>query len=365
MRLLLFVFAFLLLLSAVQAASLQDFARIEAITKLRDVSFAIAFLGGVLSIFSPCTVAVLPAFLSYTFKERREVLKMTSFFFLGFSVAFVILGIVIAYLGKVTYVYFQNESGAFIQAIGFLLLLFGIMTILGRGFTFLSLGMKPRHDVPGVMLFGGLFAVGWSACTGPIIAGILSIAAVLNNFAYAALLLFFYSLGIAVPLFVMAYFYDRHNLAEHPIIRGREFSFSLFGQDFSVHTTKALAGLMLVTLGLVFIFFRGTTVLTQADLLARMALMLVLLAFAWLLYRQLVCRLIKLQNIRHLSLVLLVALSVVAYLYVNSRVHLTTVGLTEDLDRVLLQHSGLFSLLGIVLLAILAALGWVLLRKRG
>ena len=44
-------------------------------------------------------------------------------------------------------------------------------------------------------MFGMLFALGWAACLGPILAGILSIGMVFSNFFYAGLLLFFYSLA--------------------------------------------------------------------------------------------------------------------------------------------------------------------------
>ncbi|MBI2574313.1 cytochrome c biogenesis protein CcdA [Candidatus Woesearchaeota archaeon] len=303
---------------------LQEAVNLQAVTSLRNVSFAIAFLAGILSIFSPCTVAVVPAFIALTFKEKSAISRMTAVFFLGFSLSFIALGILIAYLGKVSFVFFQNDSAALIQGIGFLLVVFGVLTFLGKGFMFINLKIRPGHDVPGVFAFGALFAVGWSACTGPVIAGILSIAAVLNNYAYAALLLFFYSLGIALPLFVMAFAYDRYNLAGSRLVRGWEYNLRIFGQEFIIHTTKAAAGVLLILLGLLFIIFRGTTALTVADLWGRMAVF--------------------------------IALMLAAYI----------AGYAELFDRVLLQNVNLFNIIGVLVLLLFLFLAWrFIFRTRG
>ncbi len=345
------------------AVIFRDSISLEPVADIRNVSFAIAFLGGVLSIFSPCTVAVLPAFISFAFKEKREISKMTAVFFLGFSLSFIALGLFIAYLGKLTFVYLQNSASdvntsGLIMAIGFLLVLFGILTIFGKGFTFINLGFKPKHDVVGIFLFGAVFAVGWSACTGPIVAGILSVAAVFNNYAYSALLLFFYSLGIAIPLFFMAFAYDRYNLAESRLVKGREFSFSLLGHDFSIHTTKAVAGLMLVGLGILFIVFRGTTSLTNADLFGRLLVLALLLLFSYLLYIFVVKRLFPGDNARHIIFAFLFIGSVFLFFYLDSRFVLTTVGYAEFFDRIILQNNSVFNVIGIALLAGFGYLLW-------
>src|SRR3989344_9170762 len=71
----------------------------DANSFLQNVSFIIAFLAGILSILSPCILPLLPAFFSYTFKEKRNITKMTFIFFLGFSLIFVIFGVIASFLG--------------------------------------------------------------------------------------------------------------------------------------------------------------------------------------------------------------------------------------------------------------------------
>ncbi|MEK6845257.1 MAG: cytochrome c biogenesis protein CcdA, partial [Nanoarchaeota archaeon] len=45
------------------------------------ISFLIAFLAGMLGILSPCILPFLPAYFSYTFKEKKNITKMTLVFF--------------------------------------------------------------------------------------------------------------------------------------------------------------------------------------------------------------------------------------------------------------------------------------------
>ncbi|MBI4438326.1 cytochrome c biogenesis protein CcdA [Candidatus Woesearchaeota archaeon] len=331
---------------------------------VRNISFAIAFLAGVASLFSPCTIAVLPAFVSFAFKEKRDVAKITGVFFLGFSLSFVTLGILIAYLGKISYVFFQNTSTALIQGIGFLLIAFGVMTFFGKGFRFLNFGIKPRHDFAGVFLFGAVFAVGWSACSGPIISGILTVAAAFNNYAYSALLLFFYSLGIMIPLFILALAYDRYNLAESRLIKGYELKLTVFGRKLSVHSSSAFAGLLLIALGLLFLINKGTTNLTAADLFGRLIVLSCLLIAAYVIHRY-AARLLPEGNARRAALAIMLIAAVFLYLYLDSRFIISTVGYAEFLDRVILYNPALFNVVGIMLLAAFAfAFWWMAIKNR-
>ncbi len=364
MRKALFLLPFVLVLALFVFAFLyKDQLDLNALSDWRNISFAIAFLGGVLSIFSPCSIAVFPAFASYAFKEKKQIAKVTLVFFLGFSLAFVILGVLIAYLGKVSFVYFQNSSSDLIRIIGFLLVIFGLLSFFGRGFTFLSFGYRAKHDFLGTFLFGIIFAVGWSACSGPIIAGILSIAAGFNNYAYSALLLFFYSLGISVPLFFMAFAYDKFKLYDNPLIKGKQFGFSILGRDFIIHTTNAAAGLMLIGLGIVFIVFMGTTKLTSLDLFGRFIVLVFLLAFAYLIYRIAVERFVASSNIRHVLFFFLFLVALSLFLYINSNFVITTVGYAEFFDRIIIQNSAVFNVIGIVALASFVFMVYYMLKR--
>ena len=237
----------------------------QAVFYLQNLSFFVAFVGGMISVLLPCTLAILPAFFAYTFKERKEITKMTLVFFAGFSMIFIVLGIFAAAIGETLTSIQILETKNLIFISGALLIVFGIMTILGKGFSFIKIDKKTGHDIAGIFTFGILFGLGWSACIGPVLAGILLIASTFHNYFYSAALLFFYSLGLFVPLFLISILFDKYNLTQKAWVKGKEFEVKIFGKTFFMHTTKIVAGILLIASGLTFIVFNGTSVINNLD----------------------------------------------------------------------------------------------------
>src|SRR3989344_731171 len=244
---------------------INEYNQQQAVFYLQNLSFFVAFLGGIISVLLPCTLAILPAFFAYTFKERKEITKMTLVFFPGFSLIFIILGIFAAAIGGTLTSIQVGSTKVFIFAAGILLIIFGIMTMLGLGFNFINMDRKTGHDVFGIFSFGILFGLGWSACLGPVLAGILLIASTFHNYFYSAALLFFYSLGLFVPLFLISILFDKYNLTQKAWVKGKEFEVKIFGKTFFMHTTKIVAGILLIASGLTFIVFNGTSVINNLD----------------------------------------------------------------------------------------------------
>src|SRR3989344_1965299 len=244
---------------------INEYNQQQAVFYLQNLSFFVAFIGGIISVLLPCTLAILPAFFAYTFKERREITKMTLVFFAGFSLIFMFLGIFASAVGQTLTSIQVADTKLLIFIAGTLLIIFGIMTILGKGFTFINIGKQTGHDAFGIFSFGILFGLGWSACLGPVLAGILLIASTFHNYFYAGALLFFYSLGLFVPLFLISIFFDKFNLTRASWIKGKEFEITIFGKKFFIHTTKIIAGIMLIASGSVFIIFNGTNVINPLD----------------------------------------------------------------------------------------------------
>ncbi len=230
------------------------------------VSFLIAFAAGMLGILSPCILPFLPAYFSYTFKEKKNITLMTLVFFLGFSIVFVLLGVVAGLVGEQTLVVLQQRW--LVTVAGLVIFFMGVLTLLGKGFSsFIHFNRKFDNDMPGVFLMGVAFALGWTACLGPILAGILGIGAILGNVWQAALLMFFYALGNLVPLFLLSFFYDKFRLSESKFIKGRMITFNVLGKVRQVHSTNLVSGVLFLFVGLVVIFFEGTGVFNTWDIL--------------------------------------------------------------------------------------------------
>ena len=73
------------------------------------VSFFIAFLAGMLGVLSPCILPFLPAYFSYTFKEKKNITMMTLIFFSGFSIVFVAMGAAAGFIGEQTLSVLQRD----------------------------------------------------------------------------------------------------------------------------------------------------------------------------------------------------------------------------------------------------------------
>ncbi len=236
----------------------QEYQHEQAQHFLFNVSFFIAFLAGIVTLLSPCLLPLIPAFFSYTFKEKKQITFMTLIFFSGFTLMFVAMGVTAAMIGNVSLAILQENNTLFIQIAGAAMIFFGFLSLLGKGFSGLIFRKKTGHDTLGVFMYGLFFAIGWTACIGPILAGVLSMTAVFHNYFTAVILMFFYSLGIFVPIFIFCFFYDGHHLEKMKWMEGKTYFFNIFGKEHCIHTSNLIAGILFIIIGLIFVIFKGT-----------------------------------------------------------------------------------------------------------
>ena len=225
-----------------------------------EASFLASFLGGVLSLLSPCSALLLPAFFAYAFQSRRELVGKTVVFYLGLAATLVPLGMGISAVSALVY----GHRGALISVCGLLIIALGVLQLAGRGFTvgpLARLTSKVQGDSSSAAATFALGAVyGFAGfCSGPILGAVLTVAAASGEALRGASLLAVYAAGMAAPLFLMAYFWDRLDLGHRRWLRGREISLG----KFRLHTTNLLSGLMFITLGVIFIAYEGTSSLSS------------------------------------------------------------------------------------------------------
>ena len=219
------------------------------------ITFLVAFIGGIITFTSPCGFVVLPTFFSYLFKERKRAMFMTAIFSLGMTIAFIIFGIIAGFLGN----FFNDYKSFFAMISGILLLLFGIMMIFNKGFSFFDFRIKhkPNHSW-GVFFLGFFFAIGWTPCVGPVLGGIIVLASGVGSVFKAALLFGFYSLGVALPLMIVSYFSDKYDVAKW--FTSRHIEFSIFGKKIYTHLYGIIGGILLIVIGLIMFFGKGTKI---------------------------------------------------------------------------------------------------------
>jgi cytochrome c biogenesis protein CcdA len=218
-----------------------------------EVSLLASFFGGVLSLLSPCSALLLPAFFAYAFGD--ELVKKTAVFYLGLAATLVPLGMGISAVSAL----FYGHRSALITISGGLLISFGILQLLGRGFTVGPLARlrgKIRGDTAGaVFALGAVYGFA-GFCSGPILGAVLTVAAASGGALRGAILLAVYAAGMAAPLFLMALLWDR--LGSRRWLRGRELALG----RLRLHTTNLVSGAMFVLLGVLFIAYEGTSALS-------------------------------------------------------------------------------------------------------
>ena len=171
----------------------------------------LAFAAGVVSCASPCVFPLLPGYVSFisggqavsaedSADGHRPIVPML-LFVLGFALVFTSLGafsrtlvpIVNSALG-------ERVAGIIVMAIGVLMLLYALRLggpmLFAERRPFLS---RVRPGPVGALPLGMAFAVGWTPCVGPVLAGILGLALAQGGGVWGGVLLFFYSLGLGLP----------------------------------------------------------------------------------------------------------------------------------------------------------------------
>lgn len=168
----------------------------------------LAFAAGLLSFVSPCTLPVLTAYFAFAFQsERSKIATNTLAFMVGLGTTFSLFGAVGFAVGQILV---QNQVLILLIG-GSFVLLFGVMSLLGKGFGGVSQTASQTHSatVGGSFLFGLTFAVGWSSCVGPILGSVLTLAAQTTSVWRGMMLLFIYSLGLGLPLLLVSTFFGR------------------------------------------------------------------------------------------------------------------------------------------------------------
>jgi cytochrome c-type biogenesis protein len=209
-----------------------------------------AFLAGILSFLSPCTLPILPAYFAFTFQARRgNVVAMTVSFFLGLATTLTLLG---ASASALSLLLLRNLQQLTLIG-GVVIIGLGVLSLFGRGFAGPQIQEVPARSAFGSYLYGATFALGWTACVGPILGGIFTLLATQGvAVLQGALLSFVYALGLGLPLILISAFFSRLGQGSRfwQILRGRELTFHLGERALSLHTTNVLSGLLLISMGL-------------------------------------------------------------------------------------------------------------------
>jgi cytochrome c-type biogenesis protein len=184
-----------------------------------NLSIPVAFLAGLVSFLSPCVLPLIPGYISMlsglsmeelrgetTEKVTALILRNSVAFVVGFSVVFIILGASATAVGS----FLRSQRGVFDIVAGVVIIIFGLhLTGLVKiPFLYREARMNaltPRRGIAGSFVLGFAFAFGWTPCIGPILTGILALAAIKGTVFQGMFLLAVYSAGLAIPFLLTAF----------------------------------------------------------------------------------------------------------------------------------------------------------------
>jgi cytochrome c-type biogenesis protein len=242
-----------------------------------NVTLLAAFGAGILSFISPCVLPLIPGYLSYvsglSLEElrggpatagaagvavatvtpaavRRRVVLASLAFILGFSIVFVSLGASASAIGQ----FLMSRLTVLNRVAGAIIIIFGLHTMGVFRIEWLyqekrvQTNTRPAGFI-GAMLVGIAFAFGWTPCIGPILAGILAVAAAQDTVGDGVRLLSAYSIGLGVPFLATSLAIDRFFAAFARIRR-------------HYHKIEVVSGVLLIAIGLL-IFTNRFTILAQ------------------------------------------------------------------------------------------------------
>ncbi|MDC2969614.1 cytochrome c biogenesis protein CcdA [Candidatus Pelagibacter sp.] len=208
------------------------------------IELIVAFGAGLISFLSPCVLPLIPGYISYisgnSLNELIEKKSINLFpiilFTVGFSLVFIIFGAASTFLGQVL---LQNSYELRIAA-GLIIIILSLHIIGIINIKFLNYEKRIHTNsntrLYSPVLIGMAFAFGWTPCIGPILGSILVLASTEESLNKGILLLFSYSLGLAIPFILSGYLIQR---------------FLIFSKNFkkNINLVSKIGGIILLITG--------------------------------------------------------------------------------------------------------------------
>jgi cytochrome c-type biogenesis protein len=184
------------------------------------VGIPLALAAGLVSFLSPCVLPLVPGYLSTVIGVTpadlkggvgtRRVLVPSLLFIASFSAIFILLGMSATVIGSTL----VNHKHLLEQVGGALIVLMGIVFLATPFVRFFnhewhSESLLRLAGRGGPLIAGAAFAIAWTPCTSITLGAILTQAAISSSAAHGALLLAFYSAGLAIPFLLIALAFER------------------------------------------------------------------------------------------------------------------------------------------------------------
>ena len=204
------------------------------------MQYLVVFLEGIITFLSPCLLPMIPVYITFFVgggeRSVGKTLKNASGFVLGFSLVFVLLGVFASAVGTLLRQYHTALD----------LITGGVVVFLGLNYLGVfrlnlfsgGVGKADTADMTffKAVLFGVVFAVGWTPCVGTFLGSALMMAGSQGSVGKGTLMLVLYSLGLGIPFLLSAVLIDQLK----SVFRWVKNNYELFNR---------IAGILLILVG--------------------------------------------------------------------------------------------------------------------
>ncbi len=210
------------------------------------MEYFLSFIEGMATFISPCLLPMLPIYISYFAggdlceqgKQKYKPLVNAIGFVMGFTIVFLLLGAAAGTFGK----FVKQHATGFNLLGGALLVLFGLNFMNAINIGFLNRTQKINLQINTFnfftsILFGFIFAFGWTPCVGAFLGSALLLAVNSHQAFKGVIMLLLFSLGLGIPFVLAAVLLDSLKQTLDAIKR-------------HYRTINILSGLLLVVVGI-------------------------------------------------------------------------------------------------------------------
>lgn len=177
------------------------------------MEYLITFIEGIASFISPCVLPIIPIYISYFAtgnKTSKKAIINSLGFTSGFTIIFILLGVFAGTFGKLVHAY----SNYINIILGLFLVIIGLNYIGIIYIKFLNQTKEMKQNTKDLnllssSLFGMMFSLTWTPCVGAFLSSALILAGTTGSILKGAILLFLYSLGLALPFIITTIFIEQ------------------------------------------------------------------------------------------------------------------------------------------------------------
>ncbi|ONM46045.1 cytochrome c biogenesis CcdA family protein [Nocardia donostiensis] len=215
-----------------------------------DLGLLGAFLGGLLTLLSPCSAMLLPAFFSYAFSSPTALLARTGVFYLGLITTLVPLGVLAGSLGA----FVNQHRFALVTVSAVVVIILGTIMLLNIPTPLLSRrNATAGTSIAAVYTLGTVYGLA-GVCAGPLLGAVLTLATVSGNALAGGIVLLVFAAGMALPLFLLALLWGRLPLAKS-LVRPRGVTIGRWQNTW----TGIIGGALTIAVGILLLVTDGTT----------------------------------------------------------------------------------------------------------